>query len=44
VNGESIDDTNVVVWYAAHFTHEPAHDHDEGGSHIVGPTLTPHRW
>ena len=44
VNGESIDDTNVVVWYAAHFTHDPAHEHVAGGDHIVGPTLAPHRW
>ncbi len=44
VNGGSIDDANVVVWYAAHFTHDPAHEHVAGGDHIVGPTLTPHRW
>lgn len=46
VNGESIVGTNVVVWYAGHFSHAPAgdHDHDHGGSHIVGPTLRPDRW
>jgi hypothetical protein len=44
VNGESIVGTNVVVWYAGHFSHEPD-DHDHaGGSHIVGPTLRPDRW
>jgi len=44
VNGESIAGTNVVVWYAAHFTHDPAHEHDGPDSHIVGPTLRPDRW
>ena len=51
VNGESIVGTNVVVWYAGHFSHEPDdhhdhdHDHDHaGGGHIVGPTLRPDRW
>ena len=45
VNGEPIFGTNVVVWYAAHFTHDPGHEDDHpGGSHIVGPTLKPERW
>ncbi len=47
VNGESLVGTNVVVWYAGHFSHEPEPDHDHlagGGSHIVGPTLRPDRW
>ena len=49
INGESIIGTNVVVWYAGHFSHEPDdhhdHDHDHaGGGHIVGPTLRPDRW
>ena len=45
LNGESIFGTNVVVWYAAHFTHDPDHEDDHpGGSHIVGPTLKPERW
>jgi hypothetical protein len=44
VNGESLLGTNVVVWYAAHFSHDVAHDHSSGGGHIVGPTLVPDRW
>jgi hypothetical protein len=44
VNGESIVGTNVVVWYAAHFTHDPAEEHAAGDAHIVGPTLKPYRW
>lgn len=43
VNGDSIVGTNVVVWYAAHFTHDVPHDHD-AANHIVGPTLRPDRW
>jgi hypothetical protein len=43
-NGESIEGTNVVVWYAAHFSHEPTHGNVAGGDHIVGPTLKPERW
>lgn len=44
VNGESIVRTNVVVWYAAHFTHDVAHEHAGEGNHIVGPTLRPDNW
>jgi hypothetical protein len=36
--------TNVVLWYVGHFSHEPGHDHQAGGGHIVGPTLKPDRW
>jgi hypothetical protein len=43
VNGESIVGTNVVVWYAGHFTHAPD-DHHDDDPHIVGPTLRPDRW
>jgi hypothetical protein len=48
VNGDSIVGTNVVVWYAGHFSHVPGEaragddEHDRG--HIVGPTLQPFRW
>ncbi len=45
VNHESIVGTNVVVWYAAHFSHDVAHeDDDRHDNHIVGPTLRPDRW
>jgi hypothetical protein len=45
VNHESIVGTNVVVWYAAHFSHDIAHEHEHhSDSHIVGPTLRPDRW
>ena len=40
LTGESIDNQDVVIWYAAHFTHDvSAHV-----GHIVGPELTPHNW
>jgi hypothetical protein len=44
VNGESIVGTNVVVWYAAHFTHDVTHEEDGEHGHIVGPDLVPDRW
>ena len=45
VNGDPLVGTNVVVWYAAHFKHEVTDEHaDDGGSHVVGPTLCPDRW
>ncbi|MGH9818923.1 MAG: hypothetical protein ACRD43_02040, partial [Pyrinomonadaceae bacterium] len=53
VNGESLVDQDVVVWYAAHFTHDDAaglllSPNRSGlvttGSHVVGPDLRPIRW
>lgn len=43
VNGDALVGTNVVVWYAAHFTHDVTDQHDDG-NHVVGPTLRPDRW
>jgi len=40
-NGESIRNQDVVVWYAAHFTHDV---HEEEVGHIVGPVLRPAQW
>jgi hypothetical protein len=42
VNGELIEKQDVVVWYAAHFTHIVSPEMT--GSHIVGPDLVPFRW
>ncbi|TAH39531.1 MAG: hypothetical protein EYC70_01730 [Planctomycetota bacterium] len=39
-DGEDILDQDVVVWYAAHFTH----DDQSPNNHIVGPTLAPANW
>jgi hypothetical protein len=44
VNGEPLTGTNVVLWYAAHFTHDVAHEPPGHHSHIVGPDLVPDRW
>ena len=52
INGESVKDKDVVVWYGAHFIHDDAgssasrankpSDHDD--AHIVGPDIRPVRW
>ena len=41
VNGEGVANADIVLWYAAHFTHDL---HEEEVGHIVGPTLRPARW
>jgi len=41
VDGESIHDADVVLWYAAHFTHDL---HDDAVGHVVGPELVPGHW
>jgi Cu2+-containing amine oxidase len=43
VNGEPIENQDVVVWYAAHFTHD-VHETGAHHGHVVGPTLEPVRW
>jgi hypothetical protein len=42
LTGEPLVDTDVVIWYAAHFRHDQSHE--GGGSHIVGPDIAPLRW
>jgi hypothetical protein len=53
VNGESLVNQDVVVWYGAHFTHDDAAglllNSDRSGqvitgSHVVGPDLRPIYW
>lgn len=43
VNGESIQNTDVVIWYGAHFTHD-VHEAPGSHGHIVGPILQPVNW
>ena len=43
INGEAIDGTDVVVWYAGHFIHDEQHPEPHQG-HIVGPELRPINW
>ncbi len=40
ISGESVYNQDVVLWYAAHFTH----DFTGGIGHIVGPELKPINW
>jgi hypothetical protein len=44
VNGESIQDTDVVVWYGAHATHDVTHEEPGHFGHIVGPELRKAKW
>ena len=44
VNGESIQNTDVVIWYGAHFTHDVHHESPGSHGHIVGPVLKPVNW
>jgi hypothetical protein len=43
VNGESIDGTDIVLWYAGHFLHDENQPAPHQG-HIVGPELRPVNW
>ena len=40
INGERVDDADVVIWYAAHFRHDLRTD-PHSGCHVVGPLLRP---
>jgi hypothetical protein len=44
VNGERVDDGDIVVWYAGHFSHDIQHDTGPEHGHIVGPDLRPVSW
>lgn len=44
VNGESINDHDVVIWYGGHFTHDVNHEGPAQHGHIVGPDLKPVNW
>ena len=43
VQNQSIDGTDIVVWYGAHFTHDQAGEEAGGHDHVVGPDLVPDR-
>jgi hypothetical protein len=44
VNGESIQNKDVVIWYGAHFSHDVTHEPPGSHGHIVGPVLKPVKW
>jgi hypothetical protein len=44
LNGESINGTDVVVWYGAHFSHDIAHEEPGTFGHVVGPDLKLVKW
>lgn len=44
VNGEPINDHDVVIWYAGHVTHDVAHEPPGEFGHICGPDLKPVQW
>ena len=44
VDGESLAKTDIVVWYASHFTHDQAEEEAGGHSYLVGPNLVPVNW
>lgn len=46
VTGQSIARDDVVLWYAAHFTHDVHEDERQGGGggHVVGPKLELGGW
>ncbi|MDQ6616699.1 MAG: hypothetical protein M3083_18635 [Actinomycetota bacterium] len=40
MNGEAVDEEDVVIWYAGHFRHDVAHQAGE----LLGPDLVPFGW
>ncbi|HXF45224.1 MAG TPA: hypothetical protein VNK91_03805 [Burkholderiaceae bacterium] len=44
VNGEAIDDHDVVIWYGGHFTHDVHHEGPAQHGHVLGPDLKPVNW
>lgn len=53
ISGESLNNTDVVVWYASHFIHADGANvinpdrsgrYVLSGSHVVGPDIRPVRW
>ena len=44
VNGEPVFNQDVVIWYAAHVTHDVTAEPPGTFGHITGPTLKPVNW
>ncbi|MGH6936516.1 MAG: hypothetical protein ACRED2_10115, partial [Methylocella sp.] len=44
VNGEAIDNHDVVIWYAGHFTHNLQEQDAAQHGHVLGPDIKPIDW
>ena len=44
VNGESVQNTDVVIWYAGHIIHDVHADPPGVFGHFAGPMLVPAKW
>jgi hypothetical protein len=44
VNGESVNNKDVVIWYAGHVTHDVTHEEPGSFGHICGPDLKKVKW
>ncbi len=44
VNGEPVNNHDVVIWYAGHVTHDVVHEPPGEFGHICGPDLKPVNW
>ncbi len=44
ITGESVKNKDVVIWYAAHFTHDIAAEPAGSHGHKIGPELRPVNW
>lgn len=44
LNGESVNNQDVVIWYAGHVTHDVAKEPPGEFGHIMGPDLKPAKW
>ncbi|HEY0174468.1 MAG TPA: hypothetical protein VGB98_25855 [Pyrinomonadaceae bacterium] len=44
VNGESVNNKDVVIWYAGHVTHDVTHEEPGSFGHICGPDLKRVKW
>lgn len=44
INGELLRNQDVVVWYAAHFTHDLSQEPPGVFGHVIGPDLRPVNW
>ncbi len=44
VNGESVENTQLVLWYGGHFLHNVNDNYPTSGGEVVGPDIVPVSW